>query len=105
MGDKDVQFVGNIDVEDGRDEEGKGTSVVAQFLVGQGIGLVAVSAHRLDGNLVGYLNASNLAEIIYLREKVAEGLLGILHSLVATEDEGVVHHLVASLWLEVGEHQ
>ena len=62
-------------------------------------------AHGLDGNLVCHLDAVSLTEIIHLGEKVTESLFGILHSFVATEDERIVHHLIACLRFQVGERQ
>lgn len=64
-----------------------------------------MSAHGLDGNLVGYFDAMYLAEIIHLGEKVTESLFRILHSFVAAEDECIVHHLVACSRFQVRKHQ
>ena len=105
MRDEYIDFMRYSLFKHGGDEEGEGTGIIFQVFARKRFLRIAVSAHGLDGNLVCHLDATGLTEIIHLGKKVTESLFGILHSFVATEDERIVHHLVASLRFQVGERQ
>ena len=58
--------------------------------------MVGIAAHTLHGYSVGTLDRQFTAQIVYLREQVAERLPTTNRALLAHQQQGLMHHTVCS---------
>ena len=56
-----------------------------------------MAAHGLNCNPIGQLDVVPLAQIVYLRKEVTEGLSRVAQSLMTGQHERLVRHLVDAL--------